>query len=93
MGKIPTARELLYKRANIDRDENGDRVFFDWLIEEVAIEFAQLHVQAALEAASENVKKDLLPEDQRSDSRTPSMWDVIIDKDSIVNAYPLDQIK
>ena len=49
------------------------------------IEFAKLHVEAALKAASENV-------DYTTDGQE-HITDVWIDKNSILNSYPLDNIK
>jgi|LakMenEpi03Aug12_release.lakeMendotaPanAssembly.Ray.scaffolds.fasta_scaffold5422509_1 hypothetical protein len=43
-------------------------------------EFAKLHVEAALKVASENAEAKY-------------NWRQEIDKESILNAYPLDQIK
>ena len=52
----------------------------DW---NVMIEFAKLHVEAALKAASEDAHtKDV-----------PYTDDVEVDKDSILRSYPLDNIK
>lgn len=48
------------------------------------IEFAKFHVEAALKAAAENVKIDCDPYYPEHE------W---VDKDSILNAYPLDNIK
>jgi hypothetical protein len=51
--------------------------------ETLMIEFAKLHVEAALKAASEDAHtKDV-----------PYTDDVEVDKDSILNAYPLENIK
>ena len=77
MSTIPTAREFILQ--NRDRFE---KISVDqWLIE-----FAKLHVGPALKAAynnSECVNKAKFSGDQN--------WQV--DEDSILNAYPLDNIK
>ena len=52
-------------------------------IEEVMIQFARLHVTQALKQASENATAKCDPDDY-----TP-----YINSDSILNAYPLDNIK
>ena len=74
MEKIPTAEEFVnqYDWENSTLD-----------IPSVLIEFAKLHVQAALEAASENAetKPVIFTNDEE------------IDRDSILNAYPLTNIK
>ena len=63
--------------------------------QEVMIEFAKLHVKAALEAAAEKVKLKefrIIPQDQ--DSVSNDMGDIYgVDKQSILNAYPEHLIK
>ena len=61
---IPTAEEFL---------QNSNKTTFD-AIEKTMIEFAKLHVQAALKAADDNSI-------------------MYISADSILNAYPLENIK
>lgn len=89
MSNIPTADEILskysdnYKIAPFkDRASvNGKHAI------EAMMEFAKLHVQAALESASNKVDFDW--------KNNPSMdtHGVDIDKNSILNAYPLNLIK
>ena len=50
-------------------------------IPELMIEFAKLHVTEALKQASENAESYIQGES------------MVIDKDSILNAYPLENIK
>lgn len=83
MGKVLLAWEFLDKY---------DRVFFEDMpfcegvaievtaVREAIIEFAKLHVKEALKQASEKALYDFEIED-------------IIDKNSILNAYDLNQIK
>lgn len=52
---------------------------------ELAIKFAQLHVQAALKSASENVEID--------DYDIHKQYAPTVNIDSILNAYPLENIK
>lgn len=52
-------------------------------IERIMIEFAKLHVEAALKEASENAEMNLI---KYTD-------DYEIDRYSILNAYPLENIK
>ena len=59
-------------------------------IKNAMIEFAKLHVEAALKNASENfkmkIKDDVYELDMNDD------W-MEVDKNSILNAYPLENIK
>lgn len=74
MNKIPTAEEFAKK--------GGSHIMgYPVLTVDAAIEFAKLHVQAALEEARFNV--DYYETDDG----------VIIKAESILNAYPLDNIK
>ena len=55
------------------------------IVNKAMIEFAKLHVEAALKEASDNV-------DYETDGQE-HITDVWIDKDSILNSYSLDNIK
>lgn len=59
-------------------------------ITDVMVEFAQFHVQEALKKASEGSKLHPLLEEFLADS-----WESQspIDKDSILNSYPIENIK
>jgi len=72
MEKLPTAREFY------DKHDSDDCVV-------MMIDFAKLHVEAALKAASEDgqAKYDPIFEVYVSD----------VDKDSILKSYPLENIK
>jgi hypothetical protein len=70
--KIPTAREFY------DSHYSDDCVI-------IMIEFAKLHVEVALKAASEKADLDC---DEESDDNGIS-----VNKDSILKAYPLTNIK
>lgn len=75
--RIPTAEEFFTSVVGENPDE------FNGYIKECMIRFAQLHVEAALKAASEDAHtKDV-----------PYTNDVEVDKDSILRSYPLDNIK
>jgi len=77
MSKLPTAEEVYTDfHFNYKGDNNS-------VIEAMA-EFAKLHVEAALKAASENA--DTLKGEVYASKGC-------IDKDSILNAYPLNNIK
>ena len=106
MEKLPTAQELgnkLYQPIGMNCNEFAIKL---------AIEFAKLHVEAALEAASEEAKLKHNYHDEVYDSnycdkvnaefcslRTdgdgmPYGADLLnIDKESILNSYPLTNIK
>jgi hypothetical protein len=77
MEQIPTAEELI--------DKTGSHEFwqeFHWVKEDLndkMIEFARLHVQAALKIASE--------------SESDGTFGVMIYPDAILNSYPLENIK
>lgn len=72
----------LFKNIKIWNSEEG--------IIDLMIKFAKLHVQAALEAASIKVKLSPDMYDFICDSWESGEW---FDKDSILNAYNLDNIK
>ena len=73
MEKIPTAKELFDKMLEINDECTST---------EMMIEFAKLHVEAALKAAYENI------EYTEVDSSVP-----YVVEDSILNSYPLTNIK
>ena len=65
---------------------------------ERAIEFAQFHINAALRAAYENsevrvTENALIEEGNCYISYDDGVFTITCDKDSILNAYPLDNIK
>ena len=78
--KIPTAESMLDISF-------GDNVALRTKISNVMIAFAKLHVEAALKAANENSFIYMLTATDDS-ARFP-----VIDEDSILNAYPLQNIK
>lgn len=71
MSKIPTAEEFFEQ---------------DGTYPELAIQFAKLHVKAALEAAAENA----VAKENPNDFGTGEIW---VDSKSILNAYLLTLIK
>jgi len=88
MNKIPTAEEFfskdngLYIAYSVKNKEGKFRPVCSY---QKAIEFAKLHVQAALESASETrIKGNYTYLNFERD---------LDDKESILNAYPLDNIK
>ena len=88
--KISTVEEFLVAQGVFYKPEISNfnlvttrdaHVFTQKNIKRAMIEFAKLHVQAALEEASENVEVN---------GNTPQKR---IDRQSILNTYPLENIK
>jgi hypothetical protein len=77
---IPTARQFY------DNHISDDCVV-------MMIEFAKLHVEAALKEASEKVRQIEDPYAYTGNTGSEYPADYIVDKDSILNAYPLTNIK
>lgn len=73
--KTLTAEEFMH--ANLEAMDNVD-------VERVMIEFAKLHVGAALEAAASDAHTTLVPFTDNEQQ---------VDKESILTAYPLTNIK
>lgn len=80
MSKIPTAKEFIKLNAPCS-------------IEGFLIEFAKLHVQEALKKASENVKTKSIFKKQGRSGYSNYIQKTVLDKRSILNAYPLENIK
>ena len=78
--KIPTAEEFFKEKYG-----SNDRIAIDNAIL-LTKEFAKLHVEMALKEASENAELKYRINDI-------SCNDKILDKKSILNAYPLTNIK
>jgi hypothetical protein len=83
MAEIPTASQFYqnYIEEN-NHDSNID-------IEDALIEFAKLHVESALKAASEQAEAE-------EGAIVDLGFEIIsasVDKDSILNSYPLTNIK
>lgn len=84
--KIPTVEEYIKQHPYVDSFLSSAQGY-DVLVRFMT-EFAKLHVQAALKEASE-----------RAETTYESHWSgeqegySYVDKDSILNAYPLDNIK
>lgn len=85
--RIPTTEQFFEKYSSSYQFEEGDPEYLiDKLdFKEVMIEFAKLHVEAALKEAvykAETITIDVHGQDTCN-----------IDEDSILNSYPLDNIK
>jgi hypothetical protein len=80
MEKIPTTEDFL---------QQNNVVGMTGLLVPLMIEFAKLHVEAALKSASENAKTEEVWE-----GNTGSEYcDTIVNKDSILNSYPPENIE
>ena len=77
MKAIPTAEKVFY-------ENHSD-------IKKAMIEFDKLHVEAALKAASEKATVTPIDHEEISEGSFRPIWGV--DDDSILNSYPLDNIK
>ncbi len=86
MEKLPTAEEFLWNGSIITQ---GDTEPYGKLpndkIPLVMIEFAKMHVTAALKEVINNAEID--------DYDVHGQYSPSINEDSILNAYPLDKIK
>ncbi len=81
MSKIPTAKQFVKKYER------------EGFLEDKFIEFAKIHVAAALEAASEKAKTKSRKKSFKVSSGIEYDYIISVDKSSILNAYPLDNIK
>jgi len=92
MNKIPTAEDFLQEHSKISHfydDKTNQMVCFSADVQKALIEFAKLHVKAALETASKKAKTK-----NEWEGNTGSEYcDTVVDRESIINAYPLDNIK
>ena len=79
MEQIPTAEEFLKSKGCNYILQKG-KLYFSDVTREDMIEFAKLHVEAALYVASERA-------DLTDNGRFP-----YVDKDSILNSYSLDNV-
>jgi hypothetical protein len=87
-----TAEEFLRYKSNINEDKNCVEYLKDSEVEDIMIEFAKLHVEAALIEASEYAET-VADKEQDFRLQNCNCIDYIIDKNSILHAYPLENIK
>jgi hypothetical protein len=89
MEKIPTAKKLINSKERSDEVflSNGNYYYSEYIdlkkVRKLMIEFAKLHVEAALKEAS--VKASVYADE--------GGYSEFVDEDSILNSYPLDKIK
>jgi hypothetical protein len=81
-GKIPTANELFEQYHGFEADSSSRDII------SLMVEFAKLHVEAALKAASDKASLT----DFAYEFLQEGAYDAI-DKDTILNAYPVENIK
>jgi hypothetical protein len=90
MEKVPTALEVFTKWGNKP---------YHFKITDVMIDFAQMHVKAALEEAYVHAKLKVINTEESKDKKgLLEAYEcgsdvVVLDMDSILNAYPIDEIK
>jgi 1,2-phenylacetyl-CoA epoxidase catalytic subunit len=85
---IPTAEELMY---NSKYNNMGLLHYKD--AAKVAVELCKLHVEAALKTASEKAETDYTYEGESGEFEDIPVFNYFVDKDSILNAYPLTNVK
>lgn len=84
MEQLPSAEEFLIKRGCVRTLIVGEKsYFFEYVQPKDLIEFAKLHVEKALKQASEKAQIQIDEHDLSCS----------VNKKSILNAYPLDNIK
>ena len=84
MKQLPTAETVLDDVWRKVHKQNPNS-FWTTSAEQAMIEFAKLHVQAALESASEKASVNW--------DGAGADLDAFVNKQSILNAYPLDNIQ
>lgn len=91
MDKIPTADQFI---DNIIKAKKRSHVYTASQVNYLIVEFAKLHVITALEVASEKSRLSLngsnVPYGEHTSEKCGT-W--TINKESILNAYPLENIK
>jgi hypothetical protein len=83
---IPTAKEFIISTELVVKFDNTQGCILEEELPSLFIEFAKLHVQAALKAADDNADVTVIDVDM-----TGTIWGV--DSETILNAYPLENIK
>lgn len=82
---IPTAKKFIKILAkDTEREFN---------VINLMIEFAKMHVKAALDEASEKAETDYTYEGEGGEFEDIPIFNYFVDKDSILNAYPESNIK
>lgn len=99
MNKIPTAEEWLLNHKTLSHyqlaeyDEGGFAGIDEKKLYEIMVEFAKLHVQAALQAVSDNAKVEIIDWKKEGFS-LPGLQPIYgVNSESVLTAYPLENIK
>lgn len=82
MIQIPTAKEILSKQGTVKSPISGLETYLSLNAEQAMVEFAKLHVEAALKAASEKASVY---------ADKGGVYD-FVDESSILKSYPLTNI-
>lgn len=82
---MKTAEEFLKSKKYPSYTSDGG--YGTVYVTEAMVEFAKMHVEAALKTASEKIEFDI------GEYISDGHWEREIDKDSILNSYPLSNIK
>ena len=85
MSKIPTALEFYKQTTGCVMNHRDIKI--------AMIEFAKLHVEEALKEASEKAVTDYEYAGETGEFDDISVYDYFVDKKSILNAYPLENVK
>ena len=93
MSKISTAEEILLKQGVTKSPISGLETYLKSNAKNAMIEFAKLHVEAALKEASEKAVTDYEYAGETGEFDDISVYDYFVDKKSILNAYPLENVK
>lgn len=81
-----TAKEFYYNHTTTGNDPGKNTL-------NLMIEFAKLHVEEALKEASEKAVTDYEYAGETGEFDDISVYDYFVDKKSILNAYPLENVK
>ena len=90
MSKIPTAEEWLNKHALECLEKNCADINE---LKCIMIHFAREHVEEALKEAIEKAVTDYEYAGETGEFNDISVYDYFVDKESILNAYPLGNVK
>jgi hypothetical protein len=94
MKDLPTAEEFIEQYLRGDRvHDDINKVVDEEEAIEAMIEFAKLHVEAALKEASDNAEADYTYEVFGGEFYDQPIYRYFVKKDSILNSYPLENIK
>ncbi len=101
MKQIPTAEEFLNNHPQISHyydDKTDKMVCFSEQVEQAMIEFAKLHIEAALKEVNEKAYVEFVDLVSGEIFDYPDVLveegvEININKNSILNSYPLENVK